>query len=68
MDRALLVCIYPPLPPGGFDSSDPLLGQSLVAGTTQLPCIALHARLARIFWFDIEPEMIHWDAIAVDCR
>ena len=64
---ALLIGIYAPIPPRGFDGCDPLLGQSLVAGTSKLPCIARYSGLSGVFRFNVQPEMVDWNVVAVDC-
>ena len=64
--QRLPVRVDSPFPPRTLDRSDPLLGQSLIAGTSQLPGVTLHARLARIFGFDVEPEVVDRDVVAVN--
>ena len=66
-EKDLLVGVNSPAAPCGFDSSDPLLGKRLVAGTSELPCIACYSRLTRILWFNIQPKMLDWNVVVVDC-
>ena len=63
---ALLVGIYPPTPPRGFDGCDPLLGQSFVASTSKLPCIARYSGLTGVFRFNVQPEMVDWNVVVVN--
>lgn len=64
---ALLVGIYAPTPPRGFDGSDPLLRQSFVASASKLPCIARDSGLTGVFRLNIQPQMVDWNVVAVDC-
>ena len=63
----LLIGIYAPIPPRGFDGCDPLLGQSFVASTSKLPCIARYSGLTGVFRFNVQPEMVDWNVVVVDC-
>lgn len=62
----LPVRIDAPFPPRGFDRGDPLLGQRLVARAAELPRVAFDARVAGVFGFNVEPEVLDGDVVVVD--
>ena len=63
----LRISMNPPFPPYRLNSRDPLLRQRLIPRCTKLKRITLDARLASIFGFDVQPEVVAGDLVVVDC-
>ena len=62
----LRISINPPFPPCRLNSRDPLFRQRLIPRRTKLPRITLDVRLASIFGFDVQPEVVDRDFVVID--
>ena len=62
----LRISINPPFPSRRLDSRDPLLRQRLIPRRAELERITFYTRLASIFGFDVQPEVVDGDFVVVD--